>query len=217
GLLVPGCTSSSLLISNAVLSDADTYAIEVRGACNSVTNSGTLTVLSKFTASSLTDLDLCQGERALFSTTVSGSGTWGFAWRKNGQLLAGETNSSLAINSVTTSHAGAYAVEISGPCNRATNSATLLVHPPFTATPLANVAQCEGGSATFSTTVSGEAVTYRWRKDGTLIANQGSPNLMLSNLAVSAAGAYQVEISGRCNSLTNRATLTVLSNVSVSP
>src|SRR5881397_2974623 len=78
-------------------------------------------------------------------------------------VIPGATSSSVVMSNVTVLAAGTYTVIVTGACNAATNSATLTVNEPTTATPLADQTQCFGGSATFSTTAGGTGpLSYIW-------------------------------------------------------
>jgi len=80
------------------------------------------------TAAGPTNLTRCICESALFSTVVSGgAGPAHFVWKANGRLLEGETNRMLLLQNLKETNAGLYTVEVNGPCNSVTNSATLTV------------------------------------------------------------------------------------------
>src|SRR5205823_70885 len=100
-----------------------TYALEVYGTCNSVTNSATLVVRQLTTASAFSSATRCVGQSMTFSTTPAGTGPFTFIWRKNGAVISTATNASLVFNNVTTYDAATYSVAVSGACNSVTNSA----------------------------------------------------------------------------------------------
>ena len=83
----------------------------------SVTNSETLTVLSNVSATQLIGLTNCPGSTATFSTTPSGSGPFTRVWRKDGNVLSGQTNNTLTLPLVTSASAGIYSVTVSGACS----------------------------------------------------------------------------------------------------
>src|ERR1019366_106520 len=116
--------------------NAGIYSVEVYGRCSSVTNSATLVVNTNITASALTNLSLCPGSPASFSTSASGTGPYYYVWRLNGAQLSGQTSNTLVIPSVTSTNAGKYSVEVYGSCNSVTNIATLTVSTNVTATAL---------------------------------------------------------------------------------
>src|SRR6185437_4411133 len=73
-------SNSTLTISNVQPSDADTYTVEATGACNTDTQSATLTVNGATTTSDPADQTVCQGTSANFSTTAGGAGPFHYSW-----------------------------------------------------------------------------------------------------------------------------------------
>ncbi len=211
GTMLTGQTNHSLSIASVSTTNAGTYAVEVYGSCNSVTNTATLTVNTSVSATPLTPLTECSGSPATFSTTSSGTGPFSYVWRFNGSLLSGQTNNTLSIASASTTNAGNYAVEVYGSCNSVTNKATLAVNPPTTATPLANLLVNSGASASFSTAAAGTGpFSYVWRRNGGILAGQTNRALTFSSVNSSNTGTYAVEVYGSCNSVTNTATLEMI-------
>jgi subtilisin-like proprotein convertase family protein len=99
-------------------------AVLVTNQCGSASNSAILTIGVSTTASALTNATRCVCESVTFSTEVSG-GPARFVWKANGHVLEGETTSTLILQNLKDANAGIYTVEVDGPCNRVTNSATL--------------------------------------------------------------------------------------------
>ncbi len=218
GAVMNGVTNASLTLTNLSTTNAGVYSVEVSGVCGSITNSATLTVLQLLTATPFADAVRCTGEPLSFNTTISGTGPRQIVWRRNGEVLTGETNSSLSFASVSTNDAGIYSVEISGLCNSVTNTATLTVKLPVTATPLAEVTACAGGAVTFQTTPGGTGpFTFVWRQDGLVLAGATNSTLSLLSLSPTNAGIYSVEVRGVCGSITNAATLTVRPLITTTP
>jgi len=165
----------------------------------------------RVSASGPTNQTACPGDNVTFSTVASGTGPYSFAWLKNNVAISGRTNSSLTLNNVGTSDAATYSVMVNGVMGSVTNSATLTVNTPVTATPLNNVTLCPGDSAIFSTVASGTGpFNYSWLKDGTPISGQNGSSLTLNNVNASDAATYSVIVIGACGSpVTNSAILTV--------
>src|SRR5688572_21402710 len=57
-------------------------------------------------------IDAVIGKSLTLSANADGAHPLRYCWRKDGQILAGETGSQLRINSVLPSTAGAYIVEV---------------------------------------------------------------------------------------------------------
>ncbi len=77
----------------------------------------------------LTNQTVCPGTDAAFTTTIIGSGDYSIIWSKDGDVLLGATNTSLALTGVEATNAGLYSVEIDSSCGSVTYSATLTVLP----------------------------------------------------------------------------------------
>src|SRR5439155_26307122 len=129
-------TNNSLALPSVASTNAGSYSVTVSGACGSVTNSATLTVLSNVSATQLIGLTNCPGTTVTFSTTPSGSGPFTRVWRKDGNVLSSQTNNTLTLLSVTSASAGIYSVTVSGACGSVTNSGTLTVLTNVSATQL---------------------------------------------------------------------------------
>jgi Immunoglobulin I-set domain len=122
-----GSNTSTLSISNAQPSDADTYTVEATGECNTASQSATLTVNASTTTTDPADQTVCQGTDAHFSTTASGTGPFSYAWTLDGSPFNGNSPSitvptgSLSVGNHTVS------VTTTGTCGSATQTATLTV------------------------------------------------------------------------------------------
>jgi hypothetical protein len=218
GAPLAGQTANSLLLANVTAAQAGTYAVQVSGACNSTTNFATLTVNTPTTADALVPQAVCPGTALSISTTAHGSGPFTYKWIKDGKPLPGATTSSWSITNATVLDQGTYVVIVTGNCNAVTNTGTLTVHPPTTATPLDSQTQCFGTTATFSTTPDGTGpFSFIWRKNGVVLPGKTDASLTVSQLKAADAGTYAVEVSGLCNSVTNSATLAVQSDGLLSP
>ena len=207
-------TSGSLTLNNVATSQAGIYTVIVSGACGSVTNSAILTVNVPVTVTvPPVSQTTVVGSNVTFSVTATGTGL-SYQWLFNGSVIG--TSSSLTLNNVTTSQAGVYTVIVSGAGSPVTNSATLTVNVPVTATPLSNLVLWPGDNASFSTVASGTGpFNFVWLKNGGVISGQTGNSLTLNNVSTNDAATYSVIVCGACGSITNSATLTV--NQAVAP
>jgi gliding motility-associated-like protein len=154
----------------------------------------------------------CEGTSANFTVTATGTALT-YQWRKDGVNLSdggaitGSSTASLVINPISASDAGSYEVIVGGTCPPSVTSApaTLTVNTsPAITTPPAAVTQCEGTAASFTVAATGTALTYQWRKDGVNLSDGGAisgattSSLVISPIAASDAGNYDVVISGAC-------------------
>lgn len=218
GVVLSGQTTNKLTIANAGSADAGQYSVNVSGPCNSAVSSAALTVNSVTTATPMTNLVLNPGSTASFSTVASGTGPFTYVWRFNGAQLSGQTTNAITISSVGSTNAGTYSVEVYGNCNNVTNTATLNVNTPTSATnPSGSLAVCPGDGASFSTAAAGTGpFSYMWMKNGVPLAGQTSNSIVLFSVAATDAGLYSVVVTGAANSVTNSATLIVNTPTTVS-
>ena len=87
---------------------------------------------------------------------------------------------------------------------------------PVSATPLMNQAVCPGDTAMFSTVASGTPpYSYAWLKNGSILSGQTNSSLTLLNVNTNNAATYSVVVSGAMGVVTNSATLTVNTPVTV--
>ncbi|HWN96154.1 MAG TPA: immunoglobulin domain-containing protein, partial [Methylomirabilota bacterium] len=166
--------TNNVLVLNAVsAADVGTYSVEAANACGTAMSSATLTLDAPTIAFGPQDQSRCLGEVAVFVTIPQGPGPFTFAWRKDGALLPEQITSVLALFNVSGADAGVYTAEVSGPCDTVTNSATLSITVPVSATGPSGQTHCPGETAIFSTTPQGTGpFVFAWRKDGALLAAQ---------------------------------------------
>jgi hypothetical protein len=120
--------TSTLSISNAVASDSAAYTVEATGACNTATQSATLTVNAATHTTDPADQTVCQGTDAHFSTVASGTGPFSYAWTLDGNPVGGNSpNVTIPTGSLSP---GSHTVSVTttGTCGSATQSATLTVN-----------------------------------------------------------------------------------------
>src|SRR5206468_3229728 len=181
----------------------------------SVTNCATLTVKSPITAIGPTDVTVCSGQSASLSAMASTAGA-AYHWLKDGVQIPTATNATYTIAAVSAADAGSYCVLVRGDCNIVTNCATLTVSSPITASGPTDLAQCEGQSATFSTSASSVGLSYQWRKNGVDINGATNASYTIGAVSMADAGNYCVVVGGACNSVTNCAALSVTSPITAS-
>ncbi len=96
---------------------------------------------------------------------MSATGTGlSYQWYKNGNALAGQTGSSLALSNVSATDAATYSVVVSDVCgNAVTNSASLTVNQNVAVVsgPV-SLTNCPGSSASFSVSATGTGLSYQW-------------------------------------------------------
>lgn len=100
------------------------------------------------------------------------------------------------------------------------SGADLIGSPPCTLsiTPLTNQVHCLCGMVAFSTEASGTGpFYYAWKFGERSMPNETNATLVLHNLKPSDAGAYTVQVSNACQTVTSSATLTLIGSGDVNP
>lgn len=133
GTALTGATNSTLSFSALKLADSGTYSVIATNLAGSATSiNSVLTVV----ASSLTSAPVITTQPAsqtvarkgtvLFTVAASGSPTPTYQWYRNGTPIAGETNSSYAIKTVSPSQAGTYTAVATNSAGSATSQGAVL-------------------------------------------------------------------------------------------
>ena len=206
--ITSGSNSSTLSISNAQASDSDTYTVEATGSCNTSSQSATLTVNPSTTASDPADQTVCQGASAAFSTSATGSDLH-YAWTLDGSPFDGD-NASINVPTGALS-VGNHTVglTVTGACGSVNQSATLTVQANTTASDPADQTVCQGATASFSTTATGDNIHYAWTLDGSSF-NGDSPSINVPTGSLSAGNhTIGLTVTGSCGTVNQSATLTV--------
>ncbi|MEY4386698.1 MAG: hypothetical protein RLY20_1981 [Verrucomicrobiota bacterium] len=91
----------------------------------------------------ITHQTVCLGSDYTFATTITNTSGFILLWRKDGNIIPGATNASLALTGIQATNAGLYTVEILSSCGGISYSAMLNVLPPATVIAPSNlVLQC---------------------------------------------------------------------------
>lgn len=215
GVDVPGATGASLSIADFDSSDAGAYDVVVSNVCSEVTSAPA--VLAGGAAPSITQppsgATICSGAVLTLSVTASGTAPLAYQWTKNGSDVPGATASTYSVAAATVSHGGSYAVRVTNACGSATSTAatvTVNAAPEIVAGPETQDA-VEGTPVVLIVTASGsEPLTYRWRRDGTILAGETTASLSIGAVETADAGIYRVEIENSCGSTFSEAVLSVI-------
>jgi len=198
-------TSNSLEIAGATAGDAGVYSVEVTGACNSVTNSATLTLNTVTAATGPDNTNACSGTSVTLTTVPSGTGPFTYVWRKDGGAPLSSDSNSFTISPVLIADAGVYSVEVSGACNSVTNSAVLTVTPSPTAS-VNSETICPGNSAVLTATSDAVNPTYLWSPGGQTtqsVTNSPGTTTTYTVTVTDGVTGCSVQASGTITVLTN--------------
>jgi hypothetical protein len=145
-----------------------------------------------------TDQAVTAGASAVFSVTATGAATLRYVWKFNGTNIARATNTTLQVNAVQPSDAGAYTVIVTNLYGAATNSATLTVTaatpPEITGQPQSQIVPA-GANVTLRVSASGSELLYQWSLNGTNLPGATADVLELGNVSPDQSGLYAVAVS----------------------
>ncbi len=150
------------------------------------------------------------GSALNLSVAATGTGTLAYQWYKNGNALAGATNSSYTVASTSSGDVGTYQVIVTGDygsTSSATATVTITVSPPAITTQPAALELTVGQAASFSVAATGSApLSYQWyRGAGQLIAGATSATYPIAAVALSDAASYYVVVTNPNGSTTSAA------------
>ena len=118
---------------------------------------------------------------AAFQVTATGNGTLTYAWRFNGQPIAGETSATIVILGVAASNAGSYDCVVTNTLNGTTATATsdpavlTVVAGPGTPMLTGEAVVPPNSTGHVVTTQQEQAATYAWSiRNGTITAGDGT-------------------------------------------
>jgi hypothetical protein len=212
GATLTGSTDSTLVLTNAQLTDAGSYSVVISKSSLAVTSApAVLTVLASAAIigqpQSLTNL---LGSLATFTATATGTAPLACQWRfndvalTNNAHLSGVNSNQLQIASVQPSDEGSYTIVVTNMLGAVTSVvATLTVGTPASvnASPL-GLSVVSGSNVSLSITASGtDPLVYQWRQngvnlfDGGKVAGVNSPTLTLTNVGLENAGMYDALVT----------------------
>ena len=223
---ISGETTSKLVITSAISTDAGTYRCTVSNICGTIiSNPAIVTIKPVVTITSQpSDLTQCETQTGFFSV-VANISTVSYEWYKNGGIItdggriSGATSANLVISNLTPSDAGNYSCRVYDNCSYDNSivaslivkSRTLISKQPT------NMSVCEGSAAFFEVQVTPAGLTYQWQKDGVnlgdilgKIEGSGTSVLVIKNANIADVGVYRCLITGGCNDeITTPSNLTV--------
>ena len=158
---------------------------------------------------------------AQFDVQVTGIGTLGYQWKKDGVLLEGQTGPVLFLNNVNLSSEGSYSVTVTddnGSIESLPARLAVLISPVFVTLPGSQTVSV-GQDVTFSVTVAGspQPFGFEWRLGAVRLASNTvhstTATFTINNVSTNDAGLYRVVVRNVAlpvGRLSAPATLTVL-------
>ena len=213
---IPNADESILRITNVAPAQAGEYDCVV-SSCGVEETSETVTVvvneLQRFNEQP-SSVAICGGEVAEFTVSASGTNTT-YQWFKDGVPLEGETTRRIAFEPAALADEGKYVCVISGDCEPdvASDTAFLnIIEPPTITEEPSPVEVMVGEEIKLSVSVTGEELTFEWRKNGATIADTDAPEFVIGSASLSDSGFYHVLVYNRCDTV-----LSVGARVTVNP
>lgn len=231
GSPIPGATQATYTIAEVAASDAGDYTVNATNPAGaSASNTVTLTIVPSlsFSAQPQGQTDPYGSNIFLSATAVSGTSAPTYQWYFDGQAIAGATNPTLFLTSVTYANSGSYTVVALNSGGSLTSQPAFVVvsaqpgeAPTFTLQPAAQVVAA-GDSVVFNVSLAGQVstahadavpssgVTYQWFLNGLAIAGATGPSLLVQDATAANAGTYTCLVTSSTGAvLSNGAQLSV--------
>ena len=202
GRNLDGATNTLLTLTNVQLSQAGNYSVQVGNAFGSTNSSNAVLSVVDLPPTIIvqpTNQVVIMGDTANFSVAVTGFPPLSYQWNFNGTNLDGATNASLALTNVQFSQAGNYAVLVTNAYGSILSSNAVLSVvglPPTILTQPTNQTVFVNGSTSFAVVAGGTMpLNYQWSLNGTNLDGATNVLLTLTNVQLSQAGNYAVQVA----------------------
>jgi hypothetical protein len=142
----------------------------------------------------------------------------GIIWRKDGQTIAGTTNTSFVLSNVAFTAAGNYSVVVTTPFQPYTSPPVRITVVPLTVavTPVSPAVRLGTSLRLTATTTGLSPFQYQWEFNGKTLPDETATFLLLSNAQLAQEGYYQVVVANAFGAVTSAPVhLTILINPSV--
>lgn len=205
GQQISGATTATYSISNLTAANAGRYTVVVTSCGTPVTsNEAVLTVnaATAITSQPTPSQTVCQNQSVTLTVAATGTNL-SYQWKKDGNVLPGETSASLTVAVLGAQNAGSYTATVTGSCGTAQTTTPAVIDmrlPPSISSQPVSQTVVAGANISFAV-VANDAVSYQWRKNGVDIANATTATLTLTNVKPSDAGDYDVRIVNNCGAL----------------
>ncbi len=154
---------------------------------------------------------LTEGESATLSIEATGTAPLTYAWYRDGELIADENGSTLALSPVELGDIGLYTTTVSNTAGTETSSGILIDvlagTPPTVSIESSLYTRNYGDDIyIYLNTTGSQPLTYQWYKDGAPIANATSGSYSIYDADVEDIGHYHVVVTNNLGSATSAST-----------
>lgn len=208
GVDIPGGINAILTLNTITLLQAGNYDCRIFGCGGNITsNVAVVTVAQKpRVIVQPVSKQVCDNDSVSFSIDAMGSDL-SFEWRKNGEAIPGQTTKQLRIANVTLFDEGQYDCRVLGACTPEAVSELVelnVVERPLIRTQPVDRNLTAGDSLVLTPEVSGELLSFQWKKDGVDIQGATQRIFRKSSVVRADSGFYMCEIKNRCDSIATR-------------
>jgi hypothetical protein len=215
---ISGANTSTLTITNLILTDAGNYTAIATNAAGSDTSDTAVIVIHQFPVILTQPIDRIaidgQDLTITFSVEASGFPAVSYQWYSsegmlvNGPRIFGATTNTLILTGVILSDASAYRCEVTNAAGTVISeevTLTVWVAPAILLHP-ENVVTAVGTIAEFSVSVTGVPYpTYQWRKDGVDIPGATAQGYVIESVTKDDEGAYDCVVTNGAGTVTSTA------------
>lgn len=169
-------------------------------------------------ASHPTGASVALGKSLSLSVVASSSSAVSYQWKKDGQVLPGQTSSELRIGSVSTAHAGSYSVVVANSSGSVESKPALIIvqAPPKIFVQPRPAPVREGTHLLLSVGAEGSSLNYQWLKNGDVIHGATNATYSISGIKEEDQGIYKVTISNHVGAVeSSEASVQVLPVISI--
>ena len=148
------------------------------------------------------NLTVPYGTPVSLPASATGSQPLHYQWRFNGEVIPGETNSFLRLETVQFTNSGAYSVIVSNAFGSVTSEDSMLYVEPLLITQQPQGQYIHrGGTVSFAVTAHGVGLSYQWQLNGIDVPGATNSNLTITNTQFSQSGKYAAIITNAFASL----------------
>ncbi len=195
GQPLSGRTEATLAFTSAQAADSGLYTVRIDNPAGSFTSPEiSLQVLEPPQIQvSPVGRTLAVGATLQLSVTATGSPPLVYQWRRDGTVLPGATTAVLILSDITAAQSGTYNVVVSNAVGSVTSADAVvnILLPPSVLSQSSSQTLLVGRTLGIGALFAGSPpLTYRWTRNGQLVAGQTEPSLRFDSISLSDAGSY---------------------------